>query len=41
MSQRLTQGDENHSDSPMMVLKGLNVVFDCAETDGSDEGFSP
>jgi hypothetical protein len=30
MSLRLTQGDENHSDSPMMVLKGLNVVFDCA-----------
>jgi hypothetical protein len=32
MSLRLTQGDENHSDSPMMVLKGLNVVFDCAVT---------
>ena len=30
MSLRLTQGDENYSDSPMMVLKGLDVVFDCA-----------
>jgi hypothetical protein len=40
MSLQLTQGDENHSDSPMMVLKGLNVVFDCAVTAPADEGFS-
>ena len=30
MSLRLTQGDENHLDSPIMILRGLEVVFDCA-----------
>jgi len=29
-SLRLTQGDENHLDSPIMILRGLEVVFDCA-----------
>ena len=29
MSLRLTQGDENHLDSPIMILRGLEVVFDC------------
>ena len=37
MSLRLTQGDENHLDSPIMILRGLEVVFDCAAR--SDEGF--
>jgi hypothetical protein len=31
MNLRLTQGDENHSDFPIMILKGLDVVFDCDE----------
>jgi hypothetical protein len=39
MSLRLTQGDENQWDSPIMVLKGLDVVFDCAVTAAADEGF--
>jgi len=30
MNLRLTQGDENHSDFPIMILNGLDVVFDCA-----------
>ena len=33
MNLRLTQGDENHSDFPIMILKGLDVVFDCAVND--------
>jgi len=41
MSLRLTQGDENHLDSPIMILRGLEVVFDCAVKGVADEGFSP
>jgi hypothetical protein len=33
MNLRLTQGDENHSDFPIMILNGLDVVFDCAVND--------
>ena len=33
MNQRLTQGDGNHSDLPIIILKGLDVVFDCAVND--------
>jgi hypothetical protein len=31
MSLRLTQGDEDRADSPMMIRKGLDVVFDRAD----------
>jgi hypothetical protein len=31
MSLRLTQGDENRADPPMMIRKGLDVVFDRAD----------
>ena len=41
MSLRLTQGDENHLDLPIMNLSGLEVVFDCAVNAPADEGFSP
>jgi len=41
MSLRLTQGDENHLDLPIMILRGLEVVFDCAVNAPADEGFSP
>jgi len=40
MSLRLTQGDENHLDSPIMILRGLEVVFDCAAISRVDERFS-
>jgi len=28
-------------DSPIMILRGLEVVFDCAVNNRVDEGFSP
>ena len=40
MSLRLTQGDENHLDSPIMILRGLEVVFDCAVKACLLDGFS-
>ena len=40
MSLRLTQGDENHLDSPIMILRGLEVVFDCAVNGYALDGFS-
>jgi len=40
MSLRLTQGDENHLDSPIMILRGLEVVFDCAVNGMPLDGFS-
>jgi len=40
MSLRLTQGDENHLDSPIMILRGLEVVFDCAVNASELDGFS-
>ena len=41
MSLRLTQGDENHLDSPIMILRGLEVVFDCAAVIWASQGFKP
>jgi hypothetical protein len=40
MRLRLTQGDENRFDSPIMIPNSLVVVFDCAAQACALDGFS-